>query len=100
MALPEWISEEKTGLVIRVFVQPRASKSEVVGPHGTPARLKIRIAAPPVDGEANEALIEFTAKALKVPKSRVSVIRGMSGRQKDIQVAEFSSRDLPPRWAG
>ncbi|MGH7585148.1 MAG: DUF167 domain-containing protein [Gemmatimonadales bacterium] len=69
---------------IAVVAQPRASRSEVVGPHG--GALRIRIAAPPVGGAANEALIAFLASRLGVPRSAVTLRRGATGRRKLVEV--------------
>jgi uncharacterized protein (TIGR00251 family) len=65
-------------------VQPRASRTEVVGLHGD--ALKIRVAAPPVDGAANEAIIRFFADRLGVPRSRVRLTKGASGRRKVVEI--------------
>lgn len=73
------------GVELAIQVQPRASRSEVVGPHG--GALKIRLAAPPVDGAANEELVAFLAKVLKVPRSAVEIVSGMTGRKKRVRVA-------------
>jgi uncharacterized protein len=69
---------------IDVFVQPRAAKTELAGLHdGCP---KIRIAAPPVEGAANAALVEFVAKRLKIAKGRVRVVGGLTSRRKVIEI--------------
>lgn len=78
------IYEKDDTVFIHVYVQPRASRTEVVGPHGD--ALKIRLAAPPVDGAANEELIRFLAKLLGTSVSRVSVVSGESSRQKVVAV--------------
>ncbi len=73
-----------TSVRIDVFVQPRAAKTELAGLHdGHP---KIRVAAPPVEGAANSALIEFVAKRLKVAKGRVRVVGGLSSRRKVLEI--------------
>jgi len=69
---------------IAVYVQPRASKTVVAGMHGD--CIKIRLAAPPVDGAANAALIEFIAERLGIAKSRVRVVSGATSRRKLIEV--------------
>jgi len=69
---------------IEVFVQPRAAKTELAGMHD--GRPKIRLAAPPVDGAANAALVEFVAKRLKIAKSRVRVVGGLTSRRKVLEV--------------
>lgn len=72
------------GVEIALHIQPRASRTEVVGAHGD--ALKIRLAAPPVDGEANEELVRFLAKRLGLPKSAVTIVRGATGRKKVVRV--------------
>jgi uncharacterized protein len=69
---------------IEVYVQPRASKTELAGMHD--GRLRIRLAAPPVDGAANAALSVFIADKLGVAKSRVRVVSGLTGRRKVIRI--------------
>lgn len=65
-------------------MQPRAAKTEIAGTHD--GRPKIRLAAPPVDGAANAALVEFVAKRLKIAKSRVRVVGGLTSRRKLLEV--------------
>jgi uncharacterized protein (TIGR00251 family) len=72
------------GVELALLVQPRAGRTELVGPHG--GVLKIRLAAPPVDGEANEELVRFLAKTLGVAKSAVTIESGESGRKKRVRV--------------
>ena len=67
-----------------VHVQPRAKRTEVTGMHG--AAVKIRLAAPPVDGAANEALRRFLAERLCVPRASVHVVAGLSSRDKLVEV--------------
>jgi uncharacterized protein len=69
---------------IEVYVQPRAGKTELAGVHD--GRPKIRLAAPPVDGEANAALVEFVARRLNIAKSRVRVVGGLTRRRKVLEV--------------
>jgi len=69
-------------LLLLLLVQPRASSSRIVGEHG--GRLKIAISAPAVDGKANEALTEFLAKILGVPKRDISIDSGATERQKSV----------------
>lgn len=81
---------------INVYVQPRASKTVVAGMHD--GCVKIRLAAPPVDGAANAALVEFVAEQLGIAKSRVRITAGMTSRRKTVEVdgvtAEQLSRSL------
>jgi uncharacterized protein (TIGR00251 family) len=72
------------GVELALHIQPRAGRTEVVGPHGD--LLKIRLAAPPVDGEANEELVRFLAKTLGVTKRSVTIESGETGRKKRVRV--------------
>jgi uncharacterized protein (TIGR00251 family) len=69
---------------LSVRLQPRARRDEVVGERG--GAVVIRVTAPPVDGKANEALCRLVAKAAGVPRSRVSVVRGQTSRDKVVRV--------------
>ena len=80
-----WLREAPGGVVLEILVQPRASRTRVVGEHD--GRLKIQLAAPPVDGEANAALVEFLAGELGVRRSDVTIERGDTGRRKTVRVA-------------
>jgi len=73
------------GVRFSVRVQPRASRTEVAGSHGE--AVKIRVAAPPVEGEANSELVDFLAKQLGVARAAVRIARGSRGRQKMVEVA-------------
>jgi uncharacterized protein (TIGR00251 family) len=71
-------------VVFDVLVQPRASRTKVGPIHD--GRLKLAVTAPPVDGEANAAVVELVAKQLGVAKSAVAVIAGESSRRKTVRV--------------
>jgi len=75
---------EAAACILEVYIQPGASSTEVAGIHGTVP--KIRIAAPPVEGAANKALVEFVAKAVGVPKSAVEIVSGLSSRNKRLRI--------------
>jgi uncharacterized protein len=79
-----WLEGFEGGVRIRVRVQPRSSRTEIVGEHD--GALRIRVAAPPVDGEANAELVRFLAKRLGVAKSRVRIVAGETGRLKTVEV--------------
>lgn len=83
--------------VLTVRVQPNARENKLVG--FKDGILQIRIAAPPVEGKANEALIKFLSGRLDVPKSRLSVKRGLSGRTKTILVSGLEQSQLEQRLA-
>lgn len=76
---------EGDDLILSVRVQPRASRDEIVGPLGND--LKVRITAPPVEGRANAHLIRFLAKAFAVPRARVTLLGGDSGRSKRLRIS-------------
>jgi uncharacterized protein (TIGR00251 family) len=80
-----WARDAAGGAELEVLVQPRASRTRVVGEHD--GRLKVQLAAPPVDGEANAALVAFLADALGLRKADVAVLRGETGRRKTVRVA-------------
>ncbi|MCK6406193.1 MAG: DUF167 domain-containing protein [Rhodocyclaceae bacterium] len=72
-------------LTLTLHIQPGARKTEVAGEHGD--ALKIRLAAPPVDGKANTALLEFVAERLGVAKSAVTLKSGQTSRRKVVEVS-------------
>ena len=78
--------------MLALRIQPRASRDEIVGPHGE--QLKVRITAPPVDGKANAHLTAFLAKQFRVPKSRVTLVSGDTGRDKRVRIEAPGA--LPP----
>lgn len=78
---------------VSVRVSPRSSRDEIVGWDAETRRLKVRIKAVPVNNAANEALIKLISKALKVPKSRIQIVRGSNSRDKIIEI-DASESDL------
>jgi hypothetical protein len=74
------IQEKPDGVTIECYVTPRAVKSKIKGERN--GALAVALAAPPVDGRANHALIEFIADILSVPRSSISIIRGETSRTK------------------
>ena len=80
-----FIQEHEDGSVtIALYIQPKESRTRIVGLHGD--ALKLSITAPPVDGKANGAVSKFIAKLFKVPKSSVSIVSGKSSRTKRIHL--------------
>ncbi len=79
-----WIRFDKNGCLIDIHVQPGARKNEIVGLHND--RLKIKIKSPPVDGKANECLVEYLADALSLSRSSVELVKGDASRQKQVRV--------------
>ena len=78
------ISEWNGAVRVSIYVQPRASKTEVVGEHGD--AIKLRVAAPPVEGEANKEVLRFLGKLFGVPASHMNLVSGDTGRRKVIEV--------------
>ncbi|MBI1394342.1 MAG: YggU family protein [Betaproteobacteria bacterium] len=72
-------------LTLDIHVQPGASKTAFAGTHGE--RLKVRIAARPVEGEANRELAGFLARYLEVPQRSVTIVRGLTGRSKTVRIS-------------
>ena len=72
--------------ILKVYVQPGASKNEFVGAYGDPVRLKLKIKAQPQEGAANAEVITFLAKTLGISKSKVEILRGHTSRQKDVLI--------------
>ena len=80
-----WCRWEGGDLFLAIHVQPRARRDEFVGAHGD--ALKIRLTAPPVEGQANEQLLRFIANALHIPTARVTLVGGTTARAKRLRVA-------------
>ena len=85
-------SEKGGSITFHVYVVPRASRSEIAGEHN--GALRVRIAAPPVDGAANRELIAVLAKALHVPRSAVAIDAGHNSRTKRVTVSQSGSEIL------
>lgn len=83
---------EGESLLIRVRVTPRASRTQVTG--CVEGVLRVKVQAPPVEGAANEAVRVLIADRLRIPKSRVEVVRGETGREKTIRVEGVTEGDL------
>lgn len=92
-----WLRVGERCATLTLHIQPGAKKTEVAGLHGD--ALKIRLAAPPVDGKANAALIAFVAQRLDVAKSAVTLKSGQTSRRKVLEVtappADSAQRLLP-----
>ena len=87
--MSEWLRVAADGrITLTLHIQPGAKKTEFAGLHGD--ALKIRLAAPPIDGKANEALIKFVAETLKLPKSAVNLKSGQTSRRKILEVSGSS----------
>lgn len=83
---------------LNLHIQPGAKKTEVMGLHGE--ALKLRLAAPPVDGKANTALLRFVAEVLDLPKADVELKSGQTSRQKVVAVRGVDEARLRRLFAG
>lgn len=89
------IRDDASGVTFAVKLHPRAKKNAIIGEVGE--ALKLALTAPPVDGKANAACIEFFAKLLNLPRSSVTIASGLTSRNKVIRVAGLTSQQLRDR---
>ena len=82
MGIESYLRDRPEGVELRIHIQPRASKTEIVGPHGE--ALKIRVGASPVEGQANRELCQFLAHKFGVLQQHVQIVSGASSRQKRV----------------
>lgn len=87
------VRRDGADLVLDVRVQPRASRSEIVGPHG--GRVRVRLKAPPVDGRANAELVALLAEAFGVPRAHVVLEAGTTGRDKRVRIRGVATLPAP-----
>jgi hypothetical protein len=85
-----WLRADGDGVMLNLHIQPGAKKTEVAGPHGD--ALKIRLAAPPVDGKANAALLAFVAAKVGAGRTAVELVGGQTSRAKRVRI-----RDITPQ---
>lgn len=90
-----WLEHRGEELRLRLHVQPRSSRTEVVGRHGD--RLKLRLKAAPEAGAANTELCAFLAKAFGVPRARVTLLAGPGNRDKTVSILRPART---PDWLG
>lgn len=91
---PSCLSVRGDGVLLHVSVMPNAKRTEVDGLHD--GALRVRLAAPPIEGRANEALVAWLAKSLGVAKRDVELLRGESSRRKQVAIAV--SYDVVAHW--
>ena len=92
----EWAKDHEIkgekGTMLLLYIQPGASKTAIKGEFAsTPPRLKISVAAPPVEGAANTLIIKFIAEVLGISKSRIHLVSGETSRQKNVWVSGIDS---------
>lgn len=95
--MPGRVTPSSDGPLLRVRVQPRASRNEVVGWQDD--ALRVRVTAPPADGLANRAVTDLLARALRLPASQIALVRGAASRDKLFRVARLSAADVRLRLA-
>jgi uncharacterized protein (TIGR00251 family) len=79
-----WYKRENDTVIVNVYVQPGANRTEIVGFHGN--ALKIRLATAPIDGRANDALLKYVAQLFDVPLRQVKLRRGVKSRHKNVAI--------------
>jgi uncharacterized protein len=89
------LEQSAAGVLVRFRVQPRASRNEIVGLHGD--RVRVRLSAPPVDGQANDELIRFLADLLELPRSAVRLVSGQGSRSKTVAISGARLEEVTAR---
>jgi len=87
-----WLRMDGDGVILNLHIQPGAKKTEVVGLHGD--ALKIRLAAPPVDGKANSALLAFIAAKVGVGRTAVELVSGQASRAKHVRIHAIAPQSV------
>jgi uncharacterized protein (TIGR00251 family) len=93
--MPLRVTESGEGATLAVRVIPRASRNEIAG--AADGVLKVRLTAPPVEGAANAALLDFLAKQLRLRRGQIALISGHSARQKLIRITGLSAQEVAAR---
>jgi len=86
------VTEGSGGVIVRIHLQPRASKTEISGIQGD--ELKVRVTSPPVDDAANRLCVDFFAKSFKLSKSAVTIISGHKSRHKRVHISGATLADI------
>lgn len=92
MNVPSWIRDRLGKVELRIYCQPRASKTEIVGIHGD--ALKVRLAAPPVEGAANLELCQFLARYFEVSRQDVQILSGKGSRLKRVLIEGKTAQNI------
>jgi uncharacterized protein len=93
--VPDYLTERDGSALVRVRLQPRSRRDEIVGERA--GALLVRVSAPPLEGRANEALCRLLAKAAGVAAGRASVVKGASARDKVVRLEGLSVADVGER---
>jgi hypothetical protein len=84
--------------LIKVYLQPKSSKNELVGPYRD--GIKVKVTAPPIEGKANESLIRFVAKEIGIPPSSIEIIKGHHAREKILKISGDVDQELLKKILG
>jgi uncharacterized protein (TIGR00251 family) len=79
-------------VILKVYLQPKSSKNEIVGPFRD--GIKVKVTAPPMEGKANDGLIRFLAKEWQIPASDIEIVRGHHSREKTLRISAESPFQL------
>lgn len=90
------LHDGKKGAALAIRVTPRASHNEIIEIQND-GTVKIRLTAPPVEGKANQALIEFLSEVLEVPRSRIEIVAGTGGRDKLVSILDLDANTVHQR---
>jgi uncharacterized protein len=81
-----------TDIILKVHLQPKASRNEIVGPYRD--GIKVKVTAPPIEGKANEALIRFLAKEFGISMSSIEILKGLHSREKTLRISGTLDQEL------
>lgn len=93
-----WLRRSGAGVMLALHVQPGARTTAIAGLHGE--SLKVRLAAPPVDGKANECLIGFLAETLGIPRSSIAIVGGATSRAKRVWIEGVDEESVRRKLSG
>jgi uncharacterized protein (TIGR00251 family) len=78
--------------IVKIYLQPKASKNEMVGPYRD--GIKVKVTAPPIEGKANNALIQFLSKKLGISPSSIEIVKGHHSREKTLKISGNLDQEL------
>ena len=79
-------------ILLKIYLQPKASKNEIVGPYRD--GIKVKVTAPPIEGKANEALIRFLAQEIGISPSSIEIVKGHHSREKTLKISGTPDQEL------
>jgi len=79
-------------IIFKIYLQPKSSKNEIVGPYRD--GIKVKVTAPPTEGKANNVLIRFLAKELSISPSRIEILKGLHSREKTLKISGMVNQEL------